>query len=410
MMAKTDSIRKLKTAVENRKGDSPEDLLKELRELRSAISRANELAISGQAAIQALHESERQLSTLMSNLPGMVFRLLNDKNWTIDFVSEGCFQLTGYTASELTKKEPNYYTSIVHPEDLERLRSTTRKGLDGRERIQAEYRIITASGEVKWVWEQSIGVYSKQGDVLAFEGFVSDITERVHTRKALQKSEQDLRTLASKLLNAQETERKRISQELHDSIGQLLSAIHIGVETAISQIESESPREAVKSLKTAVRAIQSVADEISTICNNLRPPVLDDIGISAAISWWCREFQTLFGIRAEVRVDIAENDVPDVLKIVIYRVLQESLQNVAKHSQADLVRVSLKKAGDIIHLFIEDDGIGFTLPVRGSRKAPREGFGLASMRERVEDSGGAFLIKPGEPSGTVIEASWPVRS
>ncbi len=395
-----DSIRK------GKKG-KPKDPLKELRELRSAISRANELAISGQAAIQALHESERQLSTLMSNLPGMVFRLLNDSNWTIDFVSEGCRELTGYTASDLTKKEPNYYTSIVHPEDLERLRSATRKGLDSRERIQEEYRIITASGEVKWVWEQSIGVYSEQGEVLAFEGFVTDITERIRIRKALQKSEKDLRTLASKLLNAQETERKRISRELHDSIGQLLGAIHIGVETAISQIDAGSRPEAKGSLQTAVRAIQSVADEITTICNNLRPPVLDDIGISAAISWWCREFQTLFGIRAVVRVDTAENDVPDDLKIVIYRVLQESLQNVARHSHANLVRVSLKKAGDVIRLSIEDDGIGFTLPVRGSRRAPREGFGLASMRERVEDSGGAFLIKPGERSGTVVEASWP---
>jgi PAS domain S-box-containing protein len=409
MMAKADSIPTRKKDSVKKNGDSPEDLLRELTELRSAISRANELAISGQAAIQALHESERQLSTLMSNLPGMVFRLLNDNNWTIDFVSEGCLELTGYTAPELTKKEPNYYTSIVHPEDLERLRSATRNGLSGRERIQEEYRIITASGEVKWVWEQSIGVYSEQGEILAIEGFVSDITERVRTRKALQKSEQDLRTLTSELLNAQETERKRISRELHDSIGQLLGAIHIGVETAISQIEANSPPDATNSLKTALRAIQSVADEISTICNNLRPPLLDDIGISAAISWWCREFQTLFGIRAQVRSDIVEHDVPDVLKIVIYRVLQESLNNVAKHSRADLVRVSLRKEGDVIRLFIEDDGIGFTLPVRGSRKAPREGFGLASMRERVEDSDGAFLIKPGEFSGTVIEASWAVR-
>jgi len=101
--------------------------------------------------------------------------------------------------------------------------------------------------------------------------------------------------------------------------------------------------------------------------------------------------------------------VPDVLKIVIYRVLQESLNDVAKHSRADLVRVSLRKEGDVIRLFIEDDGIGFTLPVSGSRKAPREGFGLASTRERVEDSGGAFLVKPGKLSGTVIEASWAVR-
>jgi PAS domain S-box-containing protein len=318
--------------------------------------------------------------------------------------------LTGYTAPELTKKEPNYYTSIVHPEDLEHLRSATRNGLSNRERIQEEYRIITASGEVKWVWEQSIGVYSERGEVLAIEGFVSDITERVRTRKALQKSEQDLRTLASKLLSAQETERKRISQELHDSIGQLLGAIHIGVETALSQIAASSFPDAKNSLQTAIRVIQSVAEEITTICNNLRPPLLDDIGISAAISWWCREFQTLFGIRAQVRTDIAEHDVPDVLKIVIYRVLQESLNNVAKHSRADLVRISLKKEGDVIRLVIEDDGIGFTLPVRGSRKAPGEGFGLASMRERVEDSGGAFLIRPGELSGTVIEASWAVRS
>lgn len=389
-----------------KKNDTKEDLLQELTELRSAISKANKLANSGHAAIQALQERERQLSTLMSNLPGMVFRLLNDKNWTIVFLSEGCLQLTGYKPSDVAQKKPNYYISIVHPDDRERLRFATKEGLKNKERIREEYRIVTASGEVKWVWEQSTGIYSEQGEVLGIEGFVTDITERVRTRKALQKSEHDLRILSAKQLTAQETERKRISQELHDSVGQLLGTANISVETAIGHLDSGSVPQARKTLGSVISIIQSVAEEISMICNNLRPPLLDDIGIIAAISWWCREFQTYFDVKVKVQFEIEEIEVPDDLKIVIYRVLQESLNNAAKHSRADLVRVTFKKAQGTLMLSVKDDGIGFKWPAGRSREVQREGLGIASMKERVENSGGTFIIRSGRPSGTIIEASW----
>ena len=394
------------TPTKKKKDDTKEDLLQELTELSLAISKANKLANSGHAAIQALQERERQISTLMSNLPGMVFRLLNDKNWTIVFLSEGCLQLTGYKPSDVAQKKPNYYISIVHPDDRERLRFATKEGLKNKERIREEYRIVTASGEVKWVWEQSTGIYSEQGEVLGIEGFVTDITERVRTRKALQKSEHDLRILSAKLLTAQETERKRISQELHDSVGQLLGTANISVETAIGHLDSGSVPQARKTLGSVISIIQSVAEEISMICNNLRPPLLDDIGIIAAISWWCREFQTFLDVKVKVQFEIEEIEVPDDLKIVIYRVLQESLNNAAKHSRADLVRVTFKKAQGTLMLSVKDDGIGFKWPAGRSREVQREGLGIASMKERVENSGGTFIIRSGRSSGTIIEASW----
>ncbi len=170
----------------------------------------------------------------------------------------------------------------------------------------------------------------------------------------------ELEFLSVKLLSAQEEERKRIAADLHDGIGQSLSAIKFTVENALEQINGTTDTGMLKQL---VPMLQKASEEVRTIVMNLRPSVLDDLGILAAISWFCRQFRTVYSfIRVEEHVGIRESDVPDVLKTTIFRILQEAMNNIAKHSKASLPRAFiLRKEAEIIELVISDNGRGFNV-------------------------------------------------
>jgi len=235
-----------------------------------------------------------------------------------------------------------------------------------------------------------------------------EIKERKQVEKALRESESHLRYLSSQLLTVQENERKRIALELHDSIGQTLSALKFGVENSLKQAGDNNPNACVQALSAAIPLIQESIEEVRKIAMDLRPSILDDLGILATISWFCREFQTIYsGIRIQQKLDIQEDDVPDPLKITIYRVLQEAFNNVTKHSEADLVRLSLRKTDATIALAVEDNGLGFNPEDVLSVESSRRGIGLASMRERTEFSGGSFSIESTVGRGTIVRASWP---
>jgi signal transduction histidine kinase len=235
------------------------------------------------------------------------------------------------------------------------------------------------------------------------------MTKRRQAEQALRESGKELRILSNQLLSAEEKERKRIARELHDGIGQALSAIKFSVENSLRQLRNEADPSELKSLEAVIPLTQKTIEEVRRIVKDLRPSILDDLGILATITWFCREFQNVYnGIRITREVDIEEGDIPSPLKTVIYRILQEALNNVAKHSLADLVRLSLKKSAGRIELEIQDNGVGFDLAKAISLNPSQRGFGLASMRERAELAGGVFSIKSISDTGTVMRVVWEI--
>jgi signal transduction histidine kinase len=233
-----------------------------------------------------------------------------------------------------------------------------------------------------------------------------DECQRIETE--LRKSQSDLRQLSTALLNAQERERKLIAQEIHDSMGASLAATKFKVEAALNEMGDDNPQ-ASAALKSVVPIVQGAIEEARRIQMSLRPSLLDDLGILMTINWFCRQFESTYSnIRIRKEIEIEEHEVPDPLKIVIYRVLQEALNNIAKHSKAPVVLLFLGKKGQAIQLVIRDSGQGFDLSEAQSRKASTRGLGLDSMRERTELSGGSFSIESKKGQGTVISASWPL--
>ena len=212
-------------------------------------------------------------------------------------------------------------------------------------------------------------------------------------------------------MSAEERERKRIASDIHDSIGQALSAIKFSIENALNTIPSESFPLAVEALQNIIPLTQEAIEEVRRIIMDLRPSILDDLGLIATISWFCREFETIFaGIRIEKEIRVEENDIAPALKTVIYRILQEALNNAAKHSRTNLIRLQLKKDGDNLEMQIEDRGQGFNIKEAQSRDKDEKGMGLTSMKERAQLSGGVFNIQASPGKGTIILISWPLEA
>ena len=235
-----------------------------------------------------------------------------------------------------------------------------------------------------------------------------EISNHKVTENALQRSEKQLRGLSRQLITSQEEERRLIAMELHDGIGQTLSAIKFKVETGLEEMKRKDPDKCLQLQIPVVSMVQGAVEEVRRICKNLRPPILDDLGIVATISWFCREFMKIYvNIRVEKEILLNEETVPSELKISIFRLLQEALNNVAKHSGADVVRVVLKKDGEWIALLIEDNGSGFDEEAELGLKDPATGMGLAGMKERTTLSGGSFEMESAPGKGTRIRALFP---
>ena len=221
-------------------------------------------------------------------------------------------------------------------------------------------------------------------------------------------SEQNLRFLSSRLLTAQEDERKRIALDLHDSIGSSLTAVKFGLQKSFHVIEQGIAT--IDAGTTLISTTQNAIDEVRRIMMDLRPSILDDLGLVATIGWLCRQFQSVhshISIASEIAMN--EEDIPAPLKIVMFRIMQEALNNIAKYSGADRAGLALSKADGSIHLTIEDNGAGFDLRSVLSSESHKRGLGLSSMQERAQLSGGRLSIESGMGVGTKIKASWPAQ-
>ncbi len=249
-----------------------------------------------------------------------------------------------------------------------------------------------------WIVRRASNVIRGQQEQLA-----QDVDNHKLAEEILRKSESKLRDLSSRLLTAQEQERKRIASELHDGIGQNLSAIKFNVESGCAQAASV---DCGAQRYRLVAKIQETMEEVRRISMDLRPSILDDLGILTTLDWFCREFQEVYPhIEIIKRVELREDQIPEPLKIVVYRIVQEALNNVAKHANADQVCLNLLSEREAIMLHIRDNGKGFNVEGPLSRDGHRS-LGLRNMIERAELSEGKLSIKSDPSQGTVIEAVW----
>jgi len=235
-----------------------------------------------------------------------------------------------------------------------------------------------------------------------------DVEDNRRLAQRLQESEDARRALSAQLLSVLETERKRIASDLHDDIGQILITIKMRVDIAVSLIQMGQADNAIQTLASVAPLIQESMDEVRRISMDLRPSILDDLGIVSTITWFCRRFaETCPDTRVAPDLRVEEREVPEDLKIVIYRVLQEAMNNVAKHAHASFVRVELTRRGQDLELTVDDNGCGFDVAEVTSLGLRRRGAGLASMQGRLEAAGGSLSIQSSKRVGTIVRGIFP---
>lgn len=230
--------------------------------------------------------------------------------------------------------------------------------------------------------------------------------------KALRASQEKLRELSNRILEAQENERKSLARELHDSIGSGLTAVCFALERKLDSMGSGAVAgsEAL-SLEHIIEMIREIIEESQRISSNLRPSTLDTLGLLPAIRSFCRKHMEVYkDVELETQLLVEEEDVPGKLKIIFYRIIQEALNNAAKHSQARHMNLNLSKTNDHLSLVIKDDGKSFDVDTALLHASESDSLGLMGMIERVKLSGGEIEILSEAGKGTAIKAQFPIST
>jgi len=230
---------------------------------------------------------------------------------------------------------------------------------------------------------------------------------------AVNSRDERIKRLSRRTLEVLEADRQTISKELHDSIGASLAAIKFSLEEK-EMMRVQNNCRLDESLDQEISYLMSAIKETKRISANLRPATLDDLGLMATIDWYIRQFKQMYGdIQVHYTAEISEAEIPEFMKIIIYRIIQEGLSNAEKHSEANTIHLDLQyeeKDGKRISLTIEDNGHGFEVDSVLSNKDPLSGYGLTAMMERCEIVGGTFNIASAQGRGTKITAVLPVET
>lgn len=371
----------------------------------------------------ALHESERQLSTLIGNLPGMAYRCINDPNWSMIFLSEGCFELTGYEAQQLLKNETISYNNIIHPEDKERVWAAVQVAIESRVPFEFEYRIQSADGLQKYVWEKGVGIYD--GDKVKFlEGFIADITNRkfaeIEHKRLLKHMYQ------SQKLEAIGTMVGGVSHELNNVFQSIF------LYAGLLQDDLGDNQESLENLEHLIKDSERARDlvkQILTFSRNekidLRPGPIHEIVLDAL------NFERA-SLPANIILehDVDDNCGPTLADSTQIHQIVINLCNNAKHAMepdGGLLSVSLEKTLDaikigdskteVIELVVKDTGCGMSATVQQQIFNPffttkelgkGTGLGLSVVFGIIENMGGRLQVESELEKGSCFRIFLPI--
>lgn len=495
----------------------------------------------------ALCESQRMLSTLMGNLPGMVYRCLHNTKWTMLFVSEGCLDLTGYRPQALVGDLQISYAELIHPDDRQRVWEHVQAAAVEKRHFEVIYRLITASGAERWVWSKGSSIEVAPSQPMVVEGFISDISELKRAEQSLQRNAHELQTvfetvpiplmvfdsakqlrrlnraaeelsglkeaealeksigevlgcihrfdspqgcnfgpgceiceirtavvktfetrkqisgveaqyhtnaknkqqsliirfsigyfeshkeghvvialeditemkraeqelqrrgdelqmLAMRVVETEEAERRRLARELHDQVGQSLAVLAFNLNILKGENIQSISSERMSHLEASIDMVSEITRGIRSVMDDLRPSILDDYGLFAAISWYADRYRAQTGTPVSVMGTTLEPRLPATVENAFFRIVQESLTNITRHAEATQVEIKLLNGDREILLSIADNGLGFTLPSAAGAVEQR-GWGVVNMRERADSVGARFMIDSQKGHGTTARVA-----
>jgi PAS domain S-box-containing protein len=342
----------------------------------------------------ALRESEERYRELFENARDAIY--VHDLDGRYISINHAAEQLSGYTREEIIGHS---FTEFISTEHLNNVRDNFCGKLAKKGETTYEVDVIAKDGRRVPVEVSSRAIY-ENGVIVGVQGTARDITDRKQAQDALQ-------MFSRQLIEAQEEERRRIARELHDQIGQVLTAVKMNLHTVQRMCNGA---EAGAYVKDNIEAVDEALRLVRDLSVDLRPPLLDDLGLVTALRWYVDRYAKRTGLVANVIIELKDQNerFSRELETASFRIAQEALTNVVRHARATAIALRLKKDDELLVLSVRDDGVGFD-PEALRRRAPRAAtLGLLGMQERAHAAGGVVEINSQISKGTEIRLKLPV--
>ncbi|WP_175828837.1 hybrid sensor histidine kinase/response regulator [Burkholderia cepacia] len=321
------------------------------------------------------------------------------------FLSAHFHEIMGYDDRELPN-EAHAHLDAIHPDDVNRVTSILDRHLAHERPYDVEYRVRTKSGEFRWIQSRGQALWDSTGEPYRMVGWIMDISDRRRAEEQLRESREELKRLSASILRAREEEKARIARELHDDLGQQLTALKMVtavLDNKLKGAEAGSPEAMVGNLYSM---IDQIVVSVRRIAADLRPRMLDDLGLVPAVDWLIADFSSRYGIRVVRRIDANQIAFNRESATAVFRMVQESLTNSARHSGATEVTIGIRRDEPHCIVTIEDNGRGANSDVRPGLKS----FGLLGMRERAERLGGKLQIETAPGHGFTVTIVMPLAT
>jgi len=357
--------------------------------------------------IDQLVESEEQLDLTLD--------AVNDGLWDWDFKAESIYfsprweRMLGYEPGSIEPKVSSW-DALIHLSDKKKVFRDLDDHLLGKsEYFESEYRMKTKYGDWRWILTRGkVVTRDLENTPLRAVGTNTDIHSRKVAEEGLQQREKDIRRLSWQLIESSEVESKRLAQDLHDDFGQLLTALKLGVEMIQNhQIKEED--ELQFHCARLLGTVDRMAASLSHVCDNLRPVMLDDIGLIATLKWFVKDMEQQAGtVKINLESPADQKRLPPDVELVCFRICQEAINNALKHAAPTEINVKFRFGSKTATILISDNGKGFDLKKLKASETSHWGFGLLGMNERAAAVDGYVGIDSTPGKGTRVEVVLPV--
>jgi len=348
-------------------------------------------------AENALQASENRLRAIIESEPECV-KLVDDRGRLLDMNPAG---LAMIQADSIEQVRGMCIVDVIAAEYRAAFAELHQRVFTG-ESGTLQFEIVGLKGQRRWLATHTVPLRDASGRIQAALGITRDITEARRADEQLRASRGALRSLAARQQDVREDERTRIAREIHDSLGQALTALKLQLVAAHEMVDAKAPEIAERLCETAAM-VDELVKIVRRIATELRPPILDQLGLPAALEWLAQDFSRRRGITCDVTLLPVNGAITDELATALFRIVQEGLTNVSRHAGASHVQISLGLSGGCVTLEIGDDGRGIT---EAATTGPQS-LGILGMRERAAALGGVLEVMPRTGGGTRVSAWFP---
>jgi PAS domain S-box-containing protein len=351
---------------------------------------------------KALRESEERYHTVMDHQTEVISRFRQDG--ILLFVNKQFCRFFGKNADEIIGRK---WQPAAVDEDVPHIEAQLKKLTPANPTVIIENRVYSGYGSIRWMQFINRGFFNESGGLTEIQSVGRDVTDRKEMEQELSNHRKNLALLTSRLVTAQETERKTIAREMPDEIGQALTAVQFNLDELSRLTTPEDPKRA--RIAESETMIGRILEQIHEMSFDLRPAMLDDLGLVPTVRWYAKRFSLRTGIGVDVRAEMPENRMHSEIETNLYRIVQEALTNVAKHARATKVAILLNLERESVQLSLIDDGVGFDPKGVLTGRADALRLGLIGMNERVASIMGTMEIDSGSNRGTALKIVVPWR-